>query len=127
MKELPEHHFLRTVPQKYYYNNEAEVVMASIDVVNFMMTQYEKPVVDSTKHYVPSFYCKPRDEFRKFTFTNQSKDQVTQGFVMWTIETSIFSNFYPDSDAVFDECFEFDLQHSKVQTLVKPTEFDQIK
>lgn len=40
----------------------------------------------------------------------------------WSVETSIFRYFPPDTDKLIEECFEFDYQNSKINRLVKDTE-----
>jgi len=40
----------------------------------------------------------------------------------WSVETSIFRYFPPDTNKLIEECFEFDYQNSKINRLVKETE-----
>ena len=44
----------------------------------------------------------------------------------WRIETSIFSNYRPNTDALVQQCFEFDFESSKIPRLVKD-ELESVK
>jgi len=65
--------------------------------------------------------CKPREKLALFDFSAYLKTKK----VCWSVETSIFRYFQPDSDNLIDECFEFDYQNSKVARLVKETELNE--
>ena len=54
--------------------------------------------------YMNLMQCKPREKLALFDFSAYLKTKK----VCWSVETSIFRYFQPDSDTLIDECFEFD-------------------
>jgi hypothetical protein len=73
--------------------------------------------------YVPLCATKPRETMALFDFSPYLNIASTK----WSVETSIFRHFPPDTENSIAECFEFDFSNSKVSRLVKETELPEVK
>ncbi|CAD8166448.1 unnamed protein product [Paramecium pentaurelia] len=104
----------------FLYNDEILVDGNALDQVNILQTYNKQQLFDK---YMPLVQCKPREPQAKFDFSPYLNIKKHN----WSVDTSIFRNFQPDTPQLIDQCFEFDFQNSKVTRLVKETEIVEVK
>ncbi|CAD8109684.1 unnamed protein product [Paramecium primaurelia] len=109
---------IQSIP--FLYNDEILVDGNVMDQVNVLKTTNKQQLFDK---YMPMVQCKPREPMAKFDFSPYLNIKKHR----WSVESSIFKHFQPDTPQLIDECFEFDFQNSKVTRLVKDTELLEIK
>ncbi|CAD8094383.1 unnamed protein product [Paramecium sonneborni] len=112
------HQALPSIP--FLYNNEILVDGNTMTMINELITNNNQILFD---RYVPLIQVKPRETMVLFDFSPYLNIASTK----WSVETSIFRYFPPDTDQLIEECFEFDYQNSKINRLVKETELQDVK
>ncbi|CAD8097939.1 unnamed protein product [Paramecium sonneborni] len=112
------HQPLPSIP--FLYNNEILVDGNIMPIINEYITNNNQILFD---RYVPLVQVKPREIMALFDFSPYLNIASTK----WSVETSIFRHFPPDTDKLIDECFEFDYSNSKINRLVKETELQDVK
>ncbi|CAD8157226.1 unnamed protein product [Paramecium octaurelia] len=112
------HQPLPSIP--FLYNNEILVDGNTMQMINELISPANQVLFD---RYVPLVQAKPRETMALFDFSPYLNIASTK----WSVETSIFRYFPPDTDKLIEECFEFDYQNSKINRLVKETELQEVK
>ncbi|CAD8078083.1 unnamed protein product [Paramecium primaurelia] len=104
----------------FLYNNEILVDGNTMQMINELISPSNQVLFD---RYVPLVQAKPRETMTLFDFS----PYLNVASIKWSVETSIFRYFPPDTDKLIEECFEFDYQNSKINRLVKETELQDVK
>ncbi|CAD8076292.1 unnamed protein product [Paramecium sonneborni] len=98
-------------------------VLVQLSIVNYIHSEQNGNIIDSTRHYMANITCRPRESESIIDIDlNKAKKRV------WSYENSIFKDFQPDTEGHLLDCFEFDFECGKlIKHLQNQQEIDQLK
>ncbi|KAM3145071.1 hypothetical protein pb186bvf_002746 [Paramecium bursaria] len=97
------------------YSDGTIMIVHHLPFVNYKNGQSPQQIIDSERHYYPRIVSKPRQPEKVIIIedTNQQK---------WSIDTSFFKCYQPDSEDWLSKCLEFDLQQMKIYNHIEDKE-----